>query len=203
MRLRTPHWLFQWQNRVASLRSFDGGVAAVPSELAKHRHLLRLIKQHELPVFIESGTYLGDTTAFLSPHVRRAVTIEIDDRLHSIATRRLARYPNVEVIHGDARDHIPRLVSDVPDPCLIWLDGHCSGEGTGKGGESEPAVDIIEILARTEIASGTTIVVDDLRLFGTDPEWPSLERLVDAAQRFGRQVSVSAQLDALVLRITT
>ena len=204
MSWRAPAWLVkpEWRDRAAALRSFDAGIAATPSEVAKRRRLLRLINAHGLSVFLESGTYLGGTAEFLAPHVKRVVTIEIDERLCGIAAERLSGLANVEVICGDASEHIPRLVNELPEPSLIWLDGHFSGEGTGQGDEVEPAANIIELLSRRNLTPGTTILIDDLRLFGVNPGWPSLARVIDAAESFQPGAVVSAEFDALTIRVT-
>jgi hypothetical protein len=66
---------------------------------------------------------------------------------------------------------------------FVWLDGHFSGEGTGKGDVMDLAPLILDRVAELDLPAGTTIVIDDLRLFGALPGFPSLETLVRSAER--------------------
>lgn len=184
--------------RALAARSFDAGRVEVPSEHAKRRHLLGLFRERGNRTFLESGTYLGDTTAFFVPHADRVVTVEIDARYYQRAQARFAAEPKVEVVAGDALVEIPRIVGELRTPPLIWLDGHYSGGATGLGAEVEPALAIIERLG-TLAPAGTTIVVDDLRLFGRLPDFPGLDDLVRSAREAFPAATLRTGLDSLVI----
>jgi predicted O-methyltransferase YrrM len=187
--------------RVAALRHFDAGSVEQPPPRAKRRHLLKLFREREHECFIESGTYLGDTVEFFLPHARRIVSVEMDEHLWRGASERFSRHPHVEVVLGDAEQEIPRIVGELGEPALIWLDGHYSGEGTAHGEQAEPAVAILQRLGAVGLQPGTTIVVDDLRLFGRLPELPSLESLISAAHTAWPDADVYMGLDSLVIAL--
>jgi hypothetical protein len=150
-------------------------------------------------VLVESGTYLGDTVAFFLPHARRIVSVEVEPKLFADARARFAGDAHVELILGDALEIIPQVVQVIPEPPLLWLDGHFSGGVTGKGSEIEPAGTILERLARIRIPPGITIVVDDLRLFGFEPAFPTLDDLVGSARAAFPRGRIYVGLDALVI----
>jgi hypothetical protein len=184
--------------RAAALRRFDAGQVDAPSEHAKRRHLLDLFARRGHRIFVESGTYRGDTTAFFLRHADRLITVEVDPTLHRRAQERFAREPKVEVVAGDALVEIPRIVGELDTPPLVWLDGHYSGGSTGRGVEVEPALVIIKRLG--DIAPpGITIIVDDLRLFGRLPDFPGLDDLITTARRSFPTASLQTGLDSLVI----
>jgi hypothetical protein len=184
--------------RALAARSFDAGRVEVPSEHAKRRHLLELFRERGHRTFLESGTYRGDTTAYFVPHADRVITVEIDDQYYQKAKARFAAEPKVEVVIGDALAEIPRIVGELGDPPLIWLDGHYSGGATGLGVEVEPALTIIELIGGVAPA-GTTIIVDDLRLFGRLADFPGLDDLILTARKAFPTATLRTGLDSLVI----
>jgi hypothetical protein len=201
LRRSLPRPVREMAQRVAAVKDFDAGVVGLPPPRAKRRHLLRLFGERRHECFVEAGTYRGDTVAFFLPHARRIVSVEMDEALWGAAARRFSGHPHVEVVLGDAEQEIPRIVAAITEPALIWLDGHYSGEGTAHGEHAEPAVAILERLGAVGVPAGTTIVVDDLRLFGRVPEFPSLESLVSVARSTWPQAHVYTGLDSLVIAL--
>lgn len=179
---------------------FDRGVDAQPATYAKRRHLLTLMRERGHDAVIETGTYLGETTAYLAQHAGRVTSIEIEPRLHARAVALFKETPNVEIVLGDGMEVVPRLVSELTAPCLIWLDGHFSGGITGRGALDEPAVEILRRIREQSPPAGMTVVVDDLRMFGADPDFPDLASLIDAARDAFPSGRLTAELDCLVIR---
>jgi predicted O-methyltransferase YrrM len=79
--------------------------------------------------FIETGTYLADTTLWAAQHFDRVVSIEADPKLYDGARERLALCTNVYVQLGRSQDILSVLVRKLSQPALIWLDAHwCGGD---------------------------------------------------------------------------
>jgi hypothetical protein len=196
-----PRPLRELAQRVLALRRLDAGMVDLPPPRAKRRHLLRLFRERGHDHFVEAGTYLGDTVAAFVPVADRIVSVEMDEVLWRRASARFSQNANVEIVRGDAEEEIPRIVSELGRPALIWLDGHYSGEGTALGRHHEPAVAILGDLGRANVSPGTTIVVDDLRLFGRLPEFPSLESLTSTAREAWPEARIYVGLDSLVIAL--
>jgi hypothetical protein len=131
---------------------------------------------------IETGTFLGVTAARCARIFDRVLTIELDPELAERARAYLRRCPNVEVLEGDGARLLPQVIErdDVRD-VVVFLDGHYSGGGTARGDVPEPAIMELQVLAsRADRICG--IVVDDFRLFGAKPGFPSKAELVAAAE---------------------
>src|SRR3954451_4042777 len=160
--------------RIAAVRRYDAGGLGPPADRAKRRHLLSVFRARGHEILVESGTYLGGTIAFMLPHARRIVSVEIEPRLYEAARRRFEDDDNVELHLGDAAVLVPELVAGLAEPALIWLDGHFTGGvNTVQGEAIEPAPGILESLGNLELPEGMTVVVNDLRLFGRGAGFPS------------------------------
>ena len=170
-----------------------------PPEILKRLHLLSLFQQRGHRTLVESGTYVGGTVEFFLPHASRIFTVELDPVLFQDATAKFATEPAVTVLHGDATEHIPRILADLHDPALVWLDGHYSGGVTARGAEDEPALTILAALGEQGLPAGSTIVVDDLRGFSDHADGLSLERLVGTARRAFPYARLRCQVDGLVI----
>ncbi|MGE0325267.1 MAG: hypothetical protein AB7S68_23280 [Polyangiaceae bacterium] len=172
-----------------------------PHSLFKTRAIKAMRKRTGAQVLVETGTYLGVTTARCAPAFQTVKTIELQPDLARDAARWLARHQNVEVIQGDADAEVRRLFeqSDL-DRVLLFLDGHFSGGVTALGDVPEPAVAILDFLAhhRDRIVG---IIVDDFREFGVQPDWPKKWELVQAAEeQFGSHgYRVSIHFDMLLI----
>lgn len=133
---------------------------------------------------IESGTYLGVTSARCSRAFNRVLTVELDPQLANLATSFLNRFDNVEVFQGDAINILPKLIArDDASRAVVFLDGHFSGGNTALGDVPEPAIMELEILAnyRERICG---IIIDDFRLFGVELGFPKKSDLIVAVESY-------------------
>jgi predicted O-methyltransferase YrrM len=156
------------------------------------------LKEAGLRVFVESGTYLGDTTAFLRPSVDRVITVELAPTYAVAARQRFAADPGITVIEGDALNVLPALLEDLTEPALIYLDGHYSGGETARGNLDEPAAAILRSLDDANVPEGSVLVVDDLRHMG-DPGLPELDELTAAARAAFPNARIRVGLDSLII----
>ena len=70
------------------------------------------------------------------------------------------------------------LVAGSEESALVFLDGHFSGPKTGRGELVSRPSRSSTASVRRRAAADLTVVVDDVRLFGREPGFPSLERLL-------------------------
>ncbi len=115
-------------------------------------------------VFIETGTFLGDTAEIASRVFSEVHTIELSDEIYQKAQKRLERYVNCHAHRGDSPIVLERILPHIKGNILFWLDGHYSGGITAKTNKNTPILD--ELLATEK--SGLTdpfILIDDIRLF--------------------------------------
>lgn len=128
-------------------------------------------------VFVETGTYRGDTLARAAPLVDRAISIELDPTLAELARSRFRGHPHVEIRTGDSAVELAGVVAEIDGPALFWLDGHYSGGATADSGAS-PILAEIEAIAASP--HDHVVLVDDIRLFDGTDGYPELDALRNA-----------------------
>lgn len=162
---------------IAKLR----GDVFVPHSLTKLQTLVRLRKVTGATTVIEVGSFKGVTTRRLSRFYDHVLSIELDPGLCEQARRRCSSRRNVTIYEGDGKVLLPQLAATVRD-CVLFLDGHFSGEGTGHGDEPEPVLAELEAV-RQYIDHFVGLVVDDFRLFGVERGWPRKSEVMAALEQ--------------------
>jgi protein-L-isoaspartate O-methyltransferase len=79
--------------------------------------------------WVETGTYLGDTTALLAKTGHRVVTLEPAKTLFNNAQARFAGEAHVEVMNGPSETIFPTLLPKLSGDVAFWLKG---GIGTNR-----------------------------------------------------------------------
>lgn len=139
--------------------------------------------------FIETGTYLGQTTAAMRTLFKQVVSIELSDELYIEACKKFADDASVRLLHGDSATQLD-IALDVTggSAVMIWLDAHWSGGATARASENTPIMSELESIRRRS-RDGDIILIDDIRYFIDLPEgfdthesnggYPSLIRLLE------------------------
>lgn len=130
-------------------------------------------------VWIETGTYLGDTSNFLSKNFSHVYTMEPSEELYLICKSRFQKESKVTVIHGSSEDVMRPLLKSLRGDVNFWLDGHFSSGKTFQGEINTPIEK--ELAFIKEIMKNFTkivIFIDDVREFGRAKDYPSLDFLV-------------------------
>jgi hypothetical protein len=98
--------------------------------IVKQRAVLEYARAFGLTTLVETGTYYGEMIAAVAPHFSRIYSIEIDPRLAGLARRRFQRFPQVTIVEGDSQYAVPKLLEQLHEACLWWLDaGYCGWSG--------------------------------------------------------------------------
>lgn len=153
-----------------------GGAALPPPHEIKQARLLRLRRRYRPRALVETGTYRGKMVFAMRPHFDRVVSIEIDPALGEGAQRLFADTAAVEVLIGDSARLLPRVLADLAEPTLFWLDGHYSGGGTGRGDTQTPILAELDAILAHPVA-GHVIAIDDALCFDGRNDYPTLDAL--------------------------
>jgi len=140
--------------------------------------------------WVESGTFMGDTTSVLSKVAKMVYSIEPEPTLFSRAQEKFRNAGNVKIIKGLSEDVFPKLLPTISGNICFWLDGHYSAGITFKGPRETPIVDELAAIGENiGQMSKIVVMVDDVRCFDpTNPEfsaYPSVDFLVDWAGKHG------------------
>lgn len=165
--------------------------------------MLALAREFSLTRFLETGTYLGCTTAWAAGHFEEVITIEASEELLRAAMEKHAGLRNVRWVHGDTRAVLRGEVERLSGPAVVWLDSHWSG-GATYGQDSECPL-VLEIETLLVSLHEHHLFVDDARLFMAPPppphnpeDWPTLTDVVNALTKGPRPLDVLVLEDTLV-----
>jgi hypothetical protein len=153
---------------------------SIPEDLT-----LKLKTAFNLHTLIETGTYRKAGTAkWAAEHFGHIYTIEGHEPFYHEALGRLAGRDNVTALLGDSREILPRVLAEVDEPALIWLDAHWLGDSDisrGTTGECPLREELRAIVAR---GIQHFILIDDARYFTGDPgmritpgAWPQVDEI--------------------------
>ncbi|WP_156481340.1 hypothetical protein [Herbaspirillum rubrisubalbicans] len=142
-----------------------------------------------ISTFVETGTYLGETTAAMRELFRRVVSIELSSTLYQNAVKRFAEDDGVHLLQGDSA----LMLDDALDltggsGAMVWLDAHWSGGSTARAEENTPIMNELEVIRRRG-RGDDIILIDDIRYFIDLPAgfethesnggYPSLRKLLE------------------------
>lgn len=139
-------------------------------------------------VFVETGTYHGSTTSYLSSFAPQVISIEPDLILFNAASKKFSLKENITLYNGASEDVFPELIPSLKGDVTFWLDGHFSGGVTFQAQKDTPIcfeLEIIEI--NISNFNSLCVLIDDFRCFNpSSPEfkdYPTKSFLVDWAIR--------------------
>jgi len=181
------HFIWSFKNR-KSLKNWRARNFSPPSpDVIKHQILMNNNLKDSL--WIETGTYYGETTKLLSKISKKTISIEADKNLFETSNRILKKFKNVEILNGKSEDLLDKVISknlNFKNVC-IYLDAHLCQDHLkntktfGNEDTATPILNELEIVSKY-VSSFEKIVVliDDIRLFqGKFQNYPNKNTLVN------------------------
>tara|TARA_X000000368_G_C22910776_1_gene658445 strand:+ start:77 stop:712 length:636 start_codon:yes stop_codon:yes gene_type:complete len=140
-------------------------------------------------IWVETGTYRGETSDFLSKISKFVFTIEPSEKYFKYSKDALSEVANLKILNGTSEEYLNEILSDIDEDSIVsfWLDGHWSGEDTFKGENDTPIEYELEIISKyLKKFIKTTVLIDDFRLFGKNSEkkevYPEKKYLINWAK---------------------
>lgn len=131
---------------------------------------------HPIDTFIESGTYLGETSIKASRCFKQVHTAELNAMFYTNAVSSLKNYANIHVYHGASPVILKNILPNLNEnKILFWLDGHFMSNmpeivnGEGPVSINHNYTPILEELAeiKNNHLENCLVLIDDIRLFGS------------------------------------
>jgi hypothetical protein len=154
----------------------NGRQIPVP-HIAKQKAIEEYQDKYQYPVFIETGTYLGDMVDAQKKRFRKLISIEIGQDLAAKAKERFIRNKNVLIIQGDSGKILYDVLKDIEEPVIFWLDGHYSAGITAKGEKDCPIFEELDAIFRKR-NNKFILLIDDARCFNGSGDYPTKENLI-------------------------
>ena len=147
-----------------------------PTPLQKQQIVKEYAEKFSMDILIETGTYTGDMVFAAKDTFNRIYSIEIDNDLYEHAKQRFSEYKYITIIKGDSSEELPKILADINQNCLFWLDGHYSGGVTSKGSFDTPIMIELKCIFEHQIYEHI-ILIDDARCFNGLNDYPKLKDL--------------------------
>jgi len=88
--------------------------------------IIKILLSFKVKLFIETGTYLGNTTEFIAKKFSdiKISTIEVNEKYYNNSLIKLSKYPNITCIKGDSSKILKEIDIDHNLTKLYYLDAH-------------------------------------------------------------------------------
>ena len=153
------------------------------------KHQILINNNFSNSLWIETGTYYGDTTKLLSKISKKTISIEADKKLFETSKKKLKNLKNVELLNGKSEELLDKSISENLDfkNICIYLDAHLCQDHLkniktfGNEDTATPILKELEIIKRySEKFEKINVLIDDIRLFyGNFQNYPDKNILVD------------------------
>jgi hypothetical protein len=153
------------------------------NEIGKRMTLHHYARKYELEVFVETGTFRGDTLDYLQPELGELYSVELSEKLHAEAFERFRGNEKIRLLQGDSGKVLRELIPTITKPALIWLDAHYSAKVTAHGDLETPILAELEAIFHLSKAKHI-ILIDDVRDFLHNPNYPSLDAVKSMALKY-------------------
>jgi len=145
--------------------NFEGKVKTYYDNLLNH------FKRFKNPVFIESGTFIGNgLRCALDAGFDKFYSVEIHEHLYKKNLLRFSKEikkGRVTLFHGDSGIILRSIISQLDIPATFWLDAHISSNYGEKLAKNCPVIEELEFIKNSRIKNHT-ILIDDLNCFGKE-----------------------------------
>ena len=144
-----------------------------PPNKVKQEMVTQVARENGLKILIETGTYLGNMIFAQRKNFQKLYSIELSPVFHKEAVKRFRKHDHIEIIFGDSAQYLPKVIDEVNEPALFWLDGHFSG---GETAESHcPVMDELQAILASQVQHA--ILIDDARCFGGTNGYPTIKEI--------------------------
>lgn len=124
-------------------------------------------------VFLETGTFQGDTIAIIANNnvckPSKIISIELSDIFFNNCLKRFAENPAIVLHKGNSKYDLYNIIKDIDTKITFWLDGHWSG--TPNVGCDPiticPVLEELEQIKKHRLNTHT-IMIDDIRLMNNN-----------------------------------
>ena len=167
-------------------------------QIVKQLMIRGIVQKSHNHIFVETGTYLGDTVYFLRNLFKKIISIELDHKLYEKALKRFGSYDHIKILQGDSGELIQKILNYINEPCIFWLDGHYSGDITAKGALSTPIFNELTAIFNHK-RKDHIILVDDARCFDGTNDYPRIEYLIKFINEHNPLLKITIMNDVIVI----
>jgi hypothetical protein len=164
-----------------------------------------LTRELPLKVFVETGTFKGDSLEIARRFFERAHSVEASPELHQQAQARFQAEKDVHLHLGDSPSFLRKHQKEfAAEATLFWMDAHwCNADKTS--GENSQSPLLGELAAIGSLHRDSVLLVDDARLYLCAPpaphrfdNWPDLHAIFSALLKLSESHRLLILNDVLI-----
>ena len=172
------------------------GCPAPPPHIVKQMTIWEYQDKYSYSVLVETGTYMGDMVEAQKKRFRKIFSIELGTDLFNKATKRFKNDKNVTILQGDSGKVLPKILLEIDEPAIFFLDGHYSAGITARGEKDCPIFDELDA-----IFNGTNfnhiLLIDDARCFIGEGDYPTIDKLTEYVKSKNKKFQVEIKHDII------
>ncbi|HEY4504029.1 MAG TPA: hypothetical protein VJJ28_02895 [Candidatus Paceibacterota bacterium] len=158
-------------------------------------------KRFKPRIFVETGTYKGEMVEAMRRKFKKIYTIELADGLYEKARVKFAKYPHIHLFHGDSQQILPKILKEINEPTLFWIDAHWSGGETTFINAHSPVQYELQFILDHHIKNHV-ILIDDVRNFVGIDGYPKSSAIEQMAKSYGYEFENKDDIFRLYPRVS-
>jgi hypothetical protein len=172
------------------------GCPVPPPHLVKQLTIAEIQKKYGHQILVETGTYMGDMVEAQKTRFKKIISIELGIDLFKKAQKRFRKDNNVLIVQGDSGVVLSKILEDLFEPAIFWLDGHYSEGITAKGNKECPIFEELDSIFNSG-KYNHILLIDDARCFVGIGDYPSVERLTEYVRSKNNKYQVEIKNDII------
>lgn len=167
-----------------------------PPHIVKQLAIRDYQQQHGHRILVETGTYRGDMVEAQRNRFKKIFSIELGVDLFHKAQKRFRNHPNVEIVQGDSGKVLSKIMKEVQEPAIFWLDGHYSAGVTAKGDKDCPIFEEVDAIFNST-PHNHILLIDDARCFVGKDDYPTIDHLTEYIRQRNDRYQVEVKDDII------
>lgn len=184
---REKKWLQKWN---------ESGCPVPPPHIVKQMTIREYQEKYRYLILVESGTYLGDMVEAQKKRFKKIYSIELGVDLYDKAKKRFKKKKNITIMQGDSGKVLPKILAEINEPAIFWLDGHYSAGITARGDKDCPIFEELEAIFKSK-KFNHVLLIDDARCFTGIGDYPSIDKLTEFIKRKNEKYQIEVINDII------
>jgi hypothetical protein len=195
-----PSFLLYKIKRLLNEKYFEqwkrNGCVGPPPRILKQLIIGEYQQKSSYTTFIETGTYRGDMVEAQKSRFKKIISIELSKVLYKKAKYRFSGEAHINLIYGDSGKMLPKILDEINEPAIFWLDAHYFGGITEKGDKECPIIEELEAIFNSKPLNHL-ILIDDADFFNGKGDYPTIDKLIEFIMSKNKTYQVEVKHDII------
>ena len=184
-----------------TVKQFSAGIIHCLPQSVKLAVIRNNIPTPRPRVFIETGTYYGDTVAAVKDMYSSVISIEVDEALYKKACVRFADDKNVRIAHGDCAKKLPEILARCKSRRYSGSTGITAAAKPARAKIEDPILISLNQIAAHPVREHV-IFIDDARTFDGREGRPDISEVFNCIKKIDSRYIIRVQSDIIVATVT-